>query len=156
MIEVDGSRGEGGGQIVRTSIALAALTGKEVKLSNIRENRPTQGLSRQHCTAIEAVAAMNGSWVTGNLPGSREMSFRPGVAGSGDVSLDVGSAGSISLVLQAMLLCAQSHDSKVTMDIRGGTNVKWAPPIDFDPQVLFHLLSRMGIGAEMEILNRGF
>ncbi len=156
MIEVDGSRGEGGGQIVRTSIALAALTGKDVRLSNIRENRPTQGLSRQHCTAIHAVADMNDSWVVGNVPGSREMVFRPGKAGSGDVALDVGSAGSISLMLQAMLLCAQSHDSKVTMDIRGGTNVKWAPPIDFYPQVLFPLLSRMGIEAEMEIVNRGF
>ncbi len=141
---------------MRTSIALAALTGKEVKLSNIRENRPTQGLSRQHCTAIQAVAAMNDSWVDGNVPGSRELVFRPGFAGEGDVSLDVGSAGSISLVLQAMLLCAQSHDSKVTMHIRGGTNVKWAPPIDFYPQVLFPLLSKMGIEAEMDILSRGF
>ena len=156
MIEVDGSRGEGGGQMVRTSIALAALTGKEVRLTNIRENRPTQGLSRQHCTSIRAVAAMNDSWVSGNEAGSRELVFRPGDGGSSELELDVGTAGSISLILQAMLLCAQSHESKVHMSIRGGTNVKWAPPIDFYPQVLFPLLSRMGIEAEMEIVSRGF
>ncbi len=156
MIEVDGSRGEGGGQIVRTSIALATLTGNDVRLTNIRENRPTQGLSRQHCTAIRAVAGMNDSWVVGNQPGSRELVFRPGEGGPSELVFDVGSAGSISLVLQAMLLSAQSHDSPVRMEIHGGTNVKWAPPIDFYPQVLFPLLSQMGVEAEMEILERGF
>ncbi|MDI3482582.1 MAG: 3-terminal phosphate cyclase [Candidatus Methanomethylophilaceae archaeon] len=156
MIEIDGSLGEGGGQIVRTSIALATLTGKDLHLINIRENRPTRGLSRQHCAAINAVAEFNGSRVSGNVPNSTELIFRPGEGGPKEISLDIGSAGSISLVLQAVLLSAQSHDSKVVVDIRGGTDVRWAPPIDFYPQVMFPLLARMGIHAKMKIVKRGF
>ena len=77
MLEIDGSRGEGGGQMVRTSVAMATVTGITTRLTRIRENRPTNGLSKQHCAAVNAVAEMAGSQVTGNTIGSRELLFEP-------------------------------------------------------------------------------
>ncbi len=142
--------------MVRTSIALAALTGTETRLMRIRENRPTNGLSKQHCTAVSAVAEMTGSEVTGNYPGSRELIFKPGSVQKTRIEMDIGTAGSISLVLQAVLLAARNTKEPLELDIRGGTNVMWAPPIDSYQQILFPLMRRMGINASLEILNRGF
>lgn len=156
MLEIDSSRGEGGGQTVRTSVAMSAITGREVRLLRIRENRPTNGLSKQHCTAVQAVADMTGSEVVGNTLGSRELTIRPGTDLKYDMTMDIGTAGSISLVLQAMLLAARNHGRKLTVDISGGTNVMWAPPIDSYDQILFPLMARMGIDAHVEILERGF
>jgi len=156
MLEIDGSQGEGGGQTVRTAVALSALTGMDIHMTRIRENRPTRGLSKQHCTAIEGVSQMTDSWVMGNFPGSRDITFRPGNTRLEDLTFDVGSAGSISLVMQAMLLAARFHTNGVRMDITGGTNVMWAPPVDFYSQVLFPLMERMGFEADMQIINRGF
>ena len=156
MLEIDCSKGEGGGQMVRTSVAMSTLTGKEVHLTRIRENRPTNGLSRQHCTAINAVAEMTGSVAIGNTPGSRELIFKPGNEMRYSLDTDVGSAGSVSLVLQAMLLAGSRTDRPLRIDITGGTNVMWAPPIDTYNQVLFPLMERMGIKVKAEILERGF
>ena len=155
-MEIDGSQGEGGGQTVRTAVALSALTGMDFHMTRIRENRPTRGLSKQHCTAVEGVAKMTDSRVFGNYPGSRDITFYPGDSRMEDLVFDVGSAGSISLVMQALLLAARFHINGVRMDIIGGTNVMWAPPVDFYGQVLFPLMDRMGFEANMEIINRGF
>lgn len=156
LLEIDGSKGEGGGQMVRTSVAMSVLTGKDVHLTRIRENRPTNGLSRQHCAAIGAVAEMTGSKTFGNTPGSRELTFRPGKNMKYQISTDVGTAGSVSLVLQAMLLAGSKTDKPLKIDITGGTNVMWAPPIDTYNQVLFPLMKRMGISVSAEIRERGF
>lgn len=156
MLEIDCSRGEGGGQSVRTSVAMSTVTGKEVHLTRIRENRPTNGLSKQHCTAVQAVADMTGSEVIGNSLGSRELTIRPKEDRKYDVRMDIGTAGSISLVLQAIQLAASTFDKTVTIDISGGTNVMWAPPIDSYQQVLYPLMSRMGIKASIDIIERGF
>jgi RNA 3'-phosphate cyclase len=156
MFEIDSSRGEGGGQMVRTSVALAAVTGVETRLVRIRENRPTNGLSKQHTIVVKAVADLTGSTVTGNYPGSREIVFTPGNAMETDIRADIGSAGSISLMLQAMLLAARNYNRPARMDIHGGTNVMWAPPIDSYQQVLFPLMERMGINVKLDIVQRGF
>ncbi len=156
MLEIDSSRGEGGGQMVRTSVALSALTGIPTKLTRIRENRPTNGLSKQHTTAVGAVALMTGSEVEGNIVGSSELLFKPGNEQLNNITLDIGTAGSISLVMQAVLLAARNHKEKLTLDIIGGTNVMWAPPLDSYQMVLFPLMKRMGIKADVEILERGF
>ncbi|NLL95322.1 MAG: RNA 3'-phosphate cyclase [Thermoplasmatales archaeon] len=156
MLEIDCSKGEGGGQMVRTSVAMAAITGTKTRLFKIRENRPTKGLSKQHCAAVKAVTKMTGATVQGNSPGSRELTITPGDGMDYDVHVDIRSAGSISLVLQAMILAGIKHDRTHTMTVSGGTNVLWAPPIDFYPQLLFPLMGRMGIDARMEILERGF
>ena len=156
MLEIDCSRGEGGGQAVRTSVAMATITGKATHLTRIRENRPTNGLSKQHCTAVEAVAAMTGSKVIGNSLGSQELTILPGTEKEYDIVRDVGTAGSITLVLQAMMLASRNHEKPVRMDITGGTNVMWAPPIDYYKELLFPLMSRTGMNAKLEILQRGF
>ncbi len=156
MLEIDSSRGEGGGQMVRTSVALSAITGMPTRLTRIRENRPTNGLSKQHNTAINAVAMMTGSIVEGNTVGSSELIFAPGNEEHPFLKLDIGSAGSISLVLQAVLLAARKNKEKLTIDITGGTNVMWAPPLDSYELVLFPLMKRMGIDAELNIIERGF
>jgi len=156
MLEIDSSRGEGGGQMVRTSVALSAVTGIPTKLTRIRETRPTNGLSKQHTTAISAVAMMTGSRVEGNTVGSSELTFYPGNEEHPVLKMDIGSAGSISLVLQAVLLAARRNKERLTMDITGGTNVMWAPPLDSYELVLFPLMKRMGINAQLDILGRGF
>lgn len=156
MLEIDGSRGEGGGQMVRTSVAMATVTGITTHLTRIRENRPTNGLSKQHCAAVNAVADMAGSTVEGNTIGSRELLFVPGNEQCYDIQINIGTAGSVSLVLQAMLLAARNHRKRLTVDISGGTNVMWAPPIDSYQQLLFPLMARMGIDADVKIIDRGF
>lgn len=142
--------------MVRTSVALATLTGKTTRLTRIRENRPTNGLSKQHITAVDAVARMTGSTVTGNTLGSSELLIEPGHEQNTDIKLDIGSAGSISLVMQATMLAARNYKVPFRIELTGGTNVMWAPPIDSYPMVLFPLMKRMGIDAKVDILERGF
>ncbi|MCL2712234.1 MAG: RNA 3'-terminal phosphate cyclase [Methanomassiliicoccaceae archaeon] len=156
MLEIDSSKGEGGGQVVRSSVALSAITGIEAHLTRIRENRPTNGLSKQHCIAVKAVADMTDSVVIGNHAGSRDLLFKPGNGKRSDIKLDIGTAGSISLVLQAVMLAARHHKEKMRVDVSGGTNVMWAPPIDSYQQILFPLMERMGIHAKLDIIDRGF
>lgn len=142
--------------MVRTSVALATLTGTETRLTRIRENRPTNGLSKQHTTAVKAVATMTGSTVTGNYIGSSELLIQPGNKQVTDLKMDIGTAGSISLVVQATLLAARNYTEPFNLDLKGGTNVMWAPPIDTYPMVLFPLMERMGIHASLDIIKRGF
>lgn len=156
MLEIDGSRGEGGGQMVRTSVAMSTVTGIPVHLTRIRENRPTNGLSKQHVAAVKAVAEMAGSEVEGCAAGSGDLLFYPGTEQTYDIDVNISSAGSISLVLQAMLLAARKHTRRLRVDISGGTNVMWAPPIDSYSALLFPMMSRMGIAADAKIIDRGF
>ncbi len=142
--------------MVRTSVALSVLTGKPTHLTRIRENRPTNGLSRQHCAAVSAVAEMTGSQVEGNFTGSSELVIRPGTEEKNRIELNIGTAGSISLVLQAIMLAARNYKNELTVDIRGGTNVLWAPPIDSYQQILYPLMGRMGIKTDVKIMERGF
>ncbi len=152
----DGSRGEGGGQMVRTSVAMSTVTGMPVHLTRIRENRPTNGLSKQHVAAVKAVAQMAGSTVEGCAAGSQDLLFYPGAEQIYDIDVNISSAGSISLVLQAMLLAARNHRKRMSIDISGGTNVMWAPPIDSYSTLLFPMMERMGIAADTKIISRGF
>jgi len=156
MRQVDGSHGEGGGQLLRTAIALSTLTGEAVSISKIRANRPKPGLSPSHCTSVEGVASISGAKVEGNHPGSTELTFVPGEVATGEHPLDVGTAGSISLVLQALMLSAVRCTGESVFVVKGGTNVKWSPPIDHYSLVLFPMLRRMGLRVKMEVVSRGF
>ena len=156
MLEIDGSRGEGGGQMVRTSVAMSTVTGRPLHLTRIRENRPTNGLSKSHVAAVKAVAQMAGSKVEGCTVGSGDLRFYPGDEQVYDIGVNISSAGSISLVLQAMLLAARGHRRRLTVDISGGTNVMWAPPIDSYSTLLFPMMRRMGIDADVKVIDRGF
>lgn len=156
MISIDGSYGEGGGQIVRMAVALSAMTGEPVKIFNIRHGRPRPGLKRQHITAIEAVAKLSNARVKGVREGSEIIEFYPGKIKGGEFKFDVGTAGSITLVLQACLPAAIFADKEVYIKVRGGTDVKWAPPWDYFYNVFLVHLSKMGCDIEAYLNERGY
>ncbi len=156
MIEIDGSQGEGGGQIFRMAVSLSALTGKSVRVFNIRKNRPRPGLSPQHLTALLAVAEQCNAEIRGGEVRSEEVVFEPGELEIGRYGYDVGTAGSVALVLQACLIPAVKSDGGASFEISGGTNVKWSPPTDYYSCVLFPLLRMMGVDISLEVPRRGF
>lgn len=156
MREIDGSYGEGGGQLLRTSVALAAITRQPVHLCNIRAKRSNPGLAPQHVTAVKAVAALCGAHVEGLEVASLEISFRPGPLRGGQFDFSVGTAGSIPLVLQAALPVAIRCGETLRMNIIGGTDVRAGPPLDYFRYVLMPLLSGMGVRAKIELLRRGY
>ncbi|MGA2237665.1 MAG: RNA 3'-terminal phosphate cyclase [Candidatus Bathyarchaeia archaeon] len=155
MIEIDGSLGEGGGQVLRTSIALSALLGKEVHVKNIRGKRPNPGLRAQHMTAIRAVAALSDAETKGLQIGSADLYFAPRKKMSGSFKFDVGTAGSISLVLQALMPASAFSSGKTEFEITGGTDVKWSPTIDYVRFVVLPNLSKLGYLAELKLIQRG-
>jgi len=155
MIEIDGSYGEGGGQILRTSISLSALTMKPVRISKIRAGRPKPGLRRQHLTGIQLTGKLVDASIEGLEVGSTEISFSPQKRRSGSFSIDVGTAGSISLILQAVLPPAVLAPEPVVFQVSGGTDVKWSPPVDYMRNVFTQVLSRFGPTVEIEQKKRG-
>ena len=156
MIEIDGASGEGGGQIIRTSVALSALTGKKVKITNIRAKRRNPGLQAQHKAAIDAVAKVCNAKVDGNRIGSKEIIFDPGKIRGGSLSLNIGTAGSTALVLQALMIPAMRAEKPLEMKITGGTTNKWAPSISYLSNVTLSLLKRSGYRGEIELIKHGF
>ena len=156
MIVVDGSHGEGGGQLLRMAAALSALRGVPVTVTDIRAGRPNPGLAAQHVTALQAVAALCGANVEGLEIGSKEIVFRPGPIGGGRHSFDVGTAGSVTLVLQACLPVALSAPASVHLKLIGGTDVRWSPPIDYVSKVFLPLLRRCGGHANVLLVRRGY
>ena len=156
MIEVDGSYGEGGGQVIRTAVSLAAVLGKEVKVSNIRAGRPTPGMMAQHVTSVEAVAHLSDAQVDGLHIGSKEIVFHPGKLVGGEFELDVGTAGSIPLVIQTCMLPAALSKGSASLVVRGGTDVKWSPPVDYLTMVHAPLAGKFGVHCEVDVVRRGF
>lgn len=156
LIEVDGSYGEGGGQILRTSIVLSAILGIGVVIKNIRKNRPRPGLAMQHIKSIILARELSNAKVDGLAPGSTQVTFMPGKISGGDYFLDVGTAGSISLVLQSVMPIAAYAPSPVTFEIVGGTDVKWSPPYDYLENVTLPALRRFGYKADISLLHRGY
>lgn len=154
MIEIDGSSGEGGGQILRTALGLSVVTGQGFHVHSIRANRPKPGLAPQHLAAIMAVVEASSAQVSGAALGSRELEFRPGNQWKSDLEINVGTAGSISLVLQALMLASVGKSLKA--EIVGGTDVRMSPPVGYLQHVLIPLLERMGVDSEAEVLARGF
>jgi RNA 3'-terminal phosphate cyclase (ATP) len=156
MIEIDGALGEGGGQVLRTAIALSAVTQQPVRIVRIRAGRPNPGLSPQHVTSIEAVAALCDATVDGLHAGAREIEFRPGALLGGSFRFDIGTAGSIPLVMLSCLLPATLSSGSVEMTVTGGTDVRWAPPIDHFMRVHAPIAERYGLGCSVELVSRGF
>lgn len=152
MIEIDGSYGEGGGQILRTSVSLSALTMHPVRISNIRAGRPKPGLKRQHIAGIEVTGKIVGAEIKGLEIGSTGVEFIPRKRSGGTINYDVGTAGSISLVLQAALLPAVLTPESISFNLRGGTDVKWSPPVDYLQNVFVHTLK--GLGPHIEIVQK--
>lgn len=146
--------GEGGGQVVRTAVALAALTGTPLRLTHIRAGRPKPGLAAQHCTAVRAVALTCGAEMQGCSIGSTELTFFPGELRCARGEIAIGTAGSIPLVLQAWLPVALATGGAITLS--GGTEVQKSPTIDYCAEVLLPVLQAHGARVRMEILNRGY
>lgn len=156
MRDIDGSFGEGGGQLVRTACALAAITGEPLRLRNIRAHRAPPGLAPQHLTAVRAVASLCSAEVEGLALRAPQIVFRPREVKAGEYRFDVGTAGSIALVLQAVLPVALAADGESVLHVHGGTDVRAAPAIDYLGHVLVPLLARMGAHVELEVLRRGY
>ncbi|UCE38276.1 MAG: RNA 3'-terminal phosphate cyclase [Thermoplasmata archaeon] len=155
MIEIDGSHGEGGGQILRTAISLSSLTQKPARITNIRAQRPNPGLSNQHVTAIKSVSKLCNAGVTGLAKGSREIFFYPNKIKGGKFHFDILTAGSTTLVLSACLLPSLFANHKTEFTITGGTDVKWSPPIDYLRFVFAPLLHKMGGEVNVVVGRRG-
>ncbi len=156
LVEIDGSVGEGGGQILRTAISLSCVTGVPVRVYNIRANRPSPGLKNQHLWGVKLAAQLCGAKVEGLKLGSREILFKPSRIKGGNYKIDIGTAGSITLLLQTVLLPAIFADSPVTFDITGGTDVAWSPPVDYYRYVFFPILKKMGVDVKMRVIERGY
>jgi len=155
MIEIPGDMLEGGGQIVRTSIALSALTGKEVRVSKIREKRPNPGLQAQHVAGVKAVAAICNAETEGLFQGSRGLLFKPRERVSGKFRFDVGTAGSIPLILQALMPSAPYAPERVEFELTGGTDVRWSPTIDYVRFAVLPVLQLMGYKGAITLHRRG-
>lgn len=163
MVTIDGSYGEGGGQVLRTSLALAAITGQPLQLDNIRAARPKPGLQAQHLTCVRAAAAICGAKVQGDALGSQSLEFRPAhPPQAGEYALDVteargsGSAGATSLVLQTVLAPLAMAGGESRLTIRGGTHAPFSPPFSYIQHVYLPTLWRMGIKAQVELKRYGW
>ena len=156
IIEIDGSFGEGGGQILRTALSLSCITGLSLKLFNIRKGRRKPGLMPQHITCVNAAAVISHAQVSGNDKGSTELTFSPGDIRAGHYVFDIGTAGSCSLVFQTLLppLTLSGEPSHIT--IKGGTHVPFSPTYDYVSSVFLPMLSRIGIHVESSITRYGF
>lgn len=156
MIEIEGSEGEGGGQILRSSLSLSICTQQPFRITNIRANREKPGLMRQHLTAVKAAAEICGGSVEGAEVGSREVTFRPGAVKPGAYSFAIGTAGSCTLVLQTVLPPLLTASAPSTVRITGGTHNKGSPPFDFLQRAFLPLLARMGAQVEIALVAHGF
>jgi RNA 3'-terminal phosphate cyclase (ATP) len=153
---VDGSYGEGGGQILRSAVALSAILGKGVVVKNVRKGRPRPGLGTQHIKSIELARNICDAEVKGLFPGSTEIQFIPGSIKSGNYSLDIGTAGSITLAMQSVIPIACFASGPVTLEVTGGTDVKWSPPYDYFRYVTLPALRRFGVKASSVLVSRGY
>jgi RNA 3'-terminal phosphate cyclase (ATP) len=156
MISLDASQGEGGGQVLRTSLALAMVTGQPVRLDHIRARRPRPGLMRQHLACVSAAQALCGAQVEGAEPGSPTLRFVPGPVRGGEHRVSVGTAGSVMLVLQtvwpALLLAAVP----ARLTLQGGTHNPMAPSFHFVERAYAPLVRRLGAGADLQLRRCGF
>lgn len=156
MLTIDGSRGEGGGQVLRTSLALSLVTGKPFRIERIRAGRPKPGLGRQHLTAVRAAAEVARAEVEGAELGSGEIVFVPGRVQPGEYRFDVGTAGSTTLVLQTVLPALMLAEAPSRLTLLGGTHNTFAPPVDFLERAFLPILSRMGPKVDVTLLRHGF
>jgi len=156
MITIDGSMGEGGGQVLRTALTMALATGRACRIDNIRGKRPKPGLLRQHLTAVNAAAAISDAQVEGVAIGSRTLTFAPRTVKAGDYAFAVGTAGSATLVLQTVLVPLMLTARPSTLTLEGGTHNPWAPTFDFLDRVVLPLVNRIGPKVHASLERPGF
>ncbi|NMO21206.1 RNA 3'-terminal phosphate cyclase [Pyxidicoccus fallax] len=156
MVRIDGSKGEGGGQVLRTALALSLVTGTPFTITNIRAGRKKPGLLRQHLTGVKAAEAVGAAEVSGAELGSRELTFRPRALAAGNYHFSVGTAGSATLVFQTVLPALLMAQGPSTLMLEGGTHNPAAPPFDFLQKAFLPLVRRMGPSVEATLERPGF
>lgn len=156
MLHIDGSQGEGGGQVLRTTLALSLITGRAVHVTSIRAGRAKPGLRHQHVTAVQAAATIGGAEVTGAGLGSGEITFVPRGVRAGKYTLRVGTAGSTTLVLQTVLPPLLLASEPSTLTLEGGTHNPKAPQFDFLNKVFLPIVNRMGPTVSARLERHGF
>ncbi len=156
MLTIDGSYGEGGGQILRSSLALSMETEKPLRIENIRAGRKKPGLLRQHLTAVKAALEVCSGNAQGAEMRSGALTFEPGQVRGGCYRFAVGTAGSATLVLQTVLPALMTADEPSQITLQGGTHNPWAPPVDFLAKALIPLLNRMGPEISVTLIRPGF
>ncbi|TPG56510.1 RNA 3'-terminal phosphate cyclase [Sphingomonas glacialis] len=156
MIIIDGSEGEGGGQVVRNACALSLVTGQPFHITNARGKREKPGLMRQHVTAVEAACAIGGAMCEGLSVGSSDLTFRPGPVTPGEYRFAVGTAGSTGLVLQTVLMPLILAGAPSRLVLEGGTHNMLAPPFDFIAKSFLPVINRMGPRVTARLIRHGF
>ena len=155
MIELDGNHIEGGGQIVRTALALSTITGKPFKIHSIRKGRTASGLKNQHLYCIKALEKLCNAKTDGAVLGSENLTFIPGKFEAQKIEIDVETAGSITLLLQSLLLPSMFGSSKTTLTITGGTDVQWSQPFDYFAEILVPQMRKYA-DIDVKLLKRGY
>lgn len=156
MISIDGSFGEGGGQIVRSSLALSLITGRPFRIYNVRARRDRPGLQRQHLTAVRAAAGVGRARVEGDHVGSTAFTFEPGEVAAGEYEFPIGTAGSTTLVLQTVLMPLALAAGPSVVTLEGGTHNVHAPPYEFLTKTFLPVVARTGVRARVELVRYGF
>jgi RNA 3'-phosphate cyclase len=156
MIQIDGSIGEGGGQVLRTALSLATITCQPVTLKNIRKGRTKPGLMAQHLKAVDAAAAISHAGVEGAMLGSTQLRFEPGEIRSGRYRFEIGTAGSTLLVLQTIFIPLSLASSASSVIIYGGTHVPWSPSFHYADLLWLPTLRRMGFDGQIQLGLAGF
>ncbi len=156
IIEIDGSWMEGGGQILRTAIALSAVTGKPCRIFNIRAGRSNPGLRAQHLAGMQAAAKICSGRLRGAAVGSQAVEFYPGKIRGGSYRIDIGTAGSVVLVLQTLLIPAVHADREAVFEITGGTHVEWGPTTGYFRHVFSEFMKIAGVNIDSETLRYGY
>lgn len=156
MLTIDGSHGEGGGQVLRTSLSLSALLSRELRIDNIRAGRSKPGLAAQHLACVRGAATVCGAAVEGDRMGSMELEFVPGQVRGGRYQFEVGTAGAATLVLQTVLPALLFAGRPSHVQVHGGTNVLWSPPQEYIDALFFPTIHEMGADVVLECLAPGF
>ncbi len=156
MIEIDGSYGEGGGELVRTALALSTITQKPFKVNNIRAGRPNPGLKAQHLYCIKALKQLCNAQTNEVDVGSTELEYNPGKIQGKTITINIGTAGSITLLLQSILIPSLFSDTKVRLKITGGTDTKWSMPFDYFNELLIPHIRKYCESVEVKLEKRGY
>jgi RNA 3'-terminal phosphate cyclase (ATP) len=147
---------EGGGQLLRNAIAYSAILDEPIQVINIRAKREPSGLKPQHLTTLKAAANICNAEISGLKLGSKDIKFFPGEISGGSYKFDIGTAGSISLLLQCLVPITTFANKKTELIIIGGTAVKWSPPIPFLEKIVYKFFKDMGMDIKIKLLRHGF
>jgi RNA 3'-terminal phosphate cyclase (ATP) len=156
VVTLNGSEGEGGGQILRTALSLSLITGKPLRIVNIRAKRPNPGLRAQHLECVQAAQKISNAEVRGAALGSKEISFFPKTLSPGNYQFKIGTAGATSLLFQTILIPLCFSERESTLTLQGGTHVLWAPTFDYLSNHFRHFLARVGFSFDLTLERAGF